>query len=380
MVLALVAIALSFATIAPALDHNIAEAAGSQNLDSNNCSEGVIREKIDAIYNKIDHSKAKSLAPDNDKFKAAKKDHTARFEQLSTTWTADESTCEVTLDGVHLLYSLTGSNGKFVRNIMVNEDKEMMQVVSIDEQEVVYYADRDSQNYSGYYFKANSGATIPVYIAKTTFSVPAISQPYSGACTTSQSCHIAQWTGLADASPNTPGILAQAGTDSILTSGTGTPTYVAWYEFLPAAAVFAPSSFPVTSGSPMHIEVKNNAYNGGSSSSYEVYMKTVSGGSNKYWISIGISYPSLTSPKWSLYITERPTLSSGSLATLGKFSTINVGGEMWYSGGYNGIQTPYNAGYRDKITMKNGSGTTLISTGAVSSSTFTQTWLTSAGT
>jgi hypothetical protein len=130
----------------------------------------------------------------------------------------------------------------------------------------------------------------------------------------------------------------------------------------------------------MDIEVKNKAYNGGSSSDYEIYMHTISGGSNKYWISIGLSYSSLTSPKWAYYIIERPTLGGSTLATLGKFSSISVYGEMWYSGGYNGIQTPYNSGYRDKITMKNGSGTTLISTGAVSSSSFTQTWLTSAGT
>ncbi|WP_337863058.1 hypothetical protein [Nitrososphaera sp.] len=43
--------------------------------------------------------------------------------------------------------------------------------------------------------------------------------------------------------------------------------------------------------------------------------------------------------------------------------------------------TEPNAGFRDMIiTMKNNSGTTLISTSTVSSSSFTQTWQTSAGT
>jgi len=91
------------------------------------------------------------------------------------------------------------------------------------------------------------------------------------------------------------------------------------------------------------------------------------------------SFTSFTAPYYGQFIVERPSFG-GTLARLPEFGSVTVTGDVYYSGAFQGIYGPYTSGWYIETFMNNGQGQNIGISSVSSSSAFTQTWLTSAGT
>ncbi len=118
-----------------------------------------------------------------------------------------------------------------------------------------------------------------------------------------------QWVGIGGFFDSS---LIQTGTES--DSASGTTTYNAWYELLPAAETPLPSGYPVSPGDKINAFVFLISVN---------YWNITINDLTKGWhFSIAVSYAS--SQKSAEWIEERPSIA-GSLTTLANFGTSYFG-------------------------------------------------------
>jgi hypothetical protein len=327
---------------------------------------------INSMAGTLNTQRAVNLAESTVVFHSYSSGYHVAFNSIFNTWSFD-SQGDVTWKTVNVVYSISNSTG-FNANLVITERPDLSIVMNTSLQIDPMKAGT-STNWSGYTFYGNSGATTPIYEAYSTWTVPAVSEPQSYFCFFAH-CDLSIWPGLTAQTGGGSGIV-QAGTDSGLYCTAGCSYYYyGWYEFYPASSVTC-SSFPVSPGDSVGADIINHGEYGGSTTVYDVYVYDFTTG-NTCSVT-NHSFTSFTTPYYGQFIAERPSFG-GTLARLPKFGSVTMSGDVYYSGSFTGIYTPYSNGWYIKTTMVN-SGNTNINVGSVSSSSnFKQTWLTSAGT
>lgn len=332
------------------------------------CADKVAPQE-DLTESKLDRTKAIALAANNAELKSRVREYASVFNSIFTTWSYDAATCEnLTLDSVNVVYSLYNVT-EYVKNVVVTFDSSLTKVVSVSEH--VGEQNIQSTNWSGYEFYGNSGHTVNVYEAKATFRVPTVSEPVDFWCF-NERCAVSTWTGLSDTAGGRADGLAQGGTHSRVECPFGCfTTYYGWYEFLPSAEV---KCLDVRASDSVTATTTNNAKTGGSNTSYTIKVFNNTLGKN---CSVTQTY-SMPGPTYGQFILERPSLN-GNPNRLPKFTTTTFSSAtIYYSGASNSISTPYGNGWYNKYIMNNGQGDN-VSVSAVSSGSFSITWLKSDG-
>lgn len=333
-----------------------------------------VPDKISLKASSIDYAKAVSLASDHKELKARTQGYNSAFHVIITDWSFD-SDCNVALKNINVFYHVSDSKG-WVKYVVITEDAAMTKVISVSEQtEKVEFHNPlpDSANWSGYEFWANSGATIPIYEAKATWAVPAVSKPANINCTATLWCDLSISPGLYKGSGFTP--LAHGGSEGRILCNTCTPEYRLWMEFKDSVVSFC--STPVSSGNQITSTTTNQAKTGGSNTMYNIVVQNDTTG--QACAIFNFSYTSLPDPKYSNFKDERVKIS-GVFAPLAQFNQNTMTGTLYYSGASHSIYEPYSNNFHHEIYMKNGGNQNIGVSSVTTGGRFTQSWLTSAGT
>lgn len=381
-VLLLIAIVSSMGVV-----NNVNAVTGETVLPIPNIDSACTQKIVDEMHEKandIDNVKAQSLASQNSEFILQIQGKNSTFNSVYNTWNIDVSNCSVTLKDVNAVYVLSDAQG-YIKNLVVTLDPSLTRTLGVTEHVGAKYGfSTTSINWAGYElggsaFTSSTNPTTPTYEGVTTFTVPSVSQPYTGACTTSLPCDVAIWTGLADLQAASNNHLAQAGVDrKIICNPTCTTSTYFWYEFLPALA-FQCGGITINTEDSISVTVTNQAKtNPANNNKYNVSMQDLTSGQGCSLT--GFVYNDMTSPKYGVFIDERASYPGTSgMATLAQFTSHSMSGNMYYGGSSKSIQTPYNNGWWREDVMIN-SGNTNIDPGVPSSGLFYQIYVTSTGT
>jgi hypothetical protein len=339
----------------------------------------------DAMHSKdstIDKTKAILMAEENSEFTAKTSIYNSTFSGIFNTWSLDTVNCSVTWRDTNIAYSLSDEKG-YVKNIVVTLDPSLTEVMNISEHVGGQYGySFNNINWAGYEFVGSSftsttNPTVTTYEGKTTFALPAVSQPWSGACN-SKPCNLAIWTGLEETKGASNTDIVQAGVDRKITC---TPTCITntffWYQFDTTSNAFQCGGITINTGDSISITVTNQAKTGGPNNKYNVSMQDLTSGGGCSLT--GQIYNDMTAPKYAPFINERAKYPGYDYSTLAQFTSDTMTGTVYYSSASHSIQDPYNNGWWREDIMKN-LGTTNINPGTVSSGAFTQPWSSSAGT
>jgi len=310
------------------------------------------------------------------------------FSSVYDNWTFDAN-CNVTLVSVTFVYQLSNSS-----LLQVHENAQANEVTSMSIQPnlgaATFNHNDGNKLWSGYETTYNSGATTAEYQADATWSVPAVSDPYSGGCENTPDCELAVWVGLINSPLASASSVAQAGSLSQLSCGVGTActqgygaawNYSLWYEFYPQMSTIYQCD-PSGAGDSITTYVTNEASYLGSGY-IDYWALSVTDSTNNKACTVNGYYDSgIGVPYYTDFILERPEYGIPYGYTLPKFGSVTMTAGMWAGSPYNS-QTN---GYYNLYVMENGAScppTCIINIGssAISSSNaFTSTWKSSSGT
>jgi hypothetical protein len=326
-----------------------------------------------AAQSALDRIHAVPLAKDDSGVTALSASYVVTYDSIFDNWKFDSS-CNVTLESVNVVFQLKDSRG--AEGIAIaKEDPTFSAVENVTLQQHNPRAITNSTNWSGYDFWAPSEAA--VYESLADWTIPAVSQPYTGACNTTNppggpDCALAVWPGLTNDESGLDGI-AQTGTMSTYYtnfSGSGN-TYYLWYEFYPQQSSLVNClQTGVHSGDSISAYVLNLGYNGGSTSSWNLAVTDNTISQSCTVTGYSFTLTNGATPRYGNFIAETP-LEGSTYATVPSFSAFNWGGSIYYGGSANGIYTPYsNSAYANFQIQRTCTGTTYteVYPGTVSSS------------
>lgn len=173
----------------------------------------------------------------------------------------------------------------------------------------------EALNWAGYAVAVKSGEVDAAY---GSWVVPSLS------CTSKGTTYAAFWVGIDgynDSTVEQTGVLGEC--------EHGSPVYSAWYEFYPAAPVYAPSSDVVKPGDTMYGSVVYNP----TSNCFVTLLKDESEGWGYTSPCTTVSGALRSDAEW---ITERPAIA-GSLTTLANFGTAEYGEDYTAVSGTNTV-------------------------------------------
>lgn len=310
------------------------------------------------------------------------------YSNLMNQWSYDTN-CNVLLTNVNVVFKLSNSTG-FVGWLVITETPSISQIVSSNTQYTAKMhagSTGPSANWAGWEFQGNSGGTATIYESEIDYTEPTPTTPPTG-CANYHTCDVAVWAGLEDTEGATNSHLAQDGSwDKIQCNPSCVTTYRAFYETLGTGGSGGPQFCTIsgqTGGDSMHVTVTNEAANGGSNTKYDYLVNDNTRLKSCSWT--GLSYSSMTTPKWSVHILEWPTdCGIVDCSSLAEFSSITIYGSILIGGVLYGVHYPYSNGwYFHDDPMENYCNnvlTTDVSTGSVNSNSgWTATWSSSCGT
>jgi hypothetical protein len=328
----------------------------------------------------LDVEKAKSLATSHNDFKKMIQGHTPKFESMFTMHSIDTTKCSATLDSLGVAFSLSDTTNSVKHVIVVQENKEITNVMNVTEQEPRNNPNQSPATWSAYEMYGSSTPwTVPVYEAYASWHVPSVSSPWSNACLFTH-CDVSVWPGLVNnpgGGPSGSAYIAQAGTDSGVYCTAGCSTfYSAWYEFYPNSLVTLPLT--VNPSDSITTDVYSQGKTGGNPNLYNISVMDLTTG--KASGVTNFNFSQMGTPYFADYVNERPSFG-GTPARLPQFTSDSITGYMYSGGAFQSIWNPYSHGWDNQYIMNNGQGNN-ISLGSVIglNGPFTETWLTSAGT
>lgn len=315
------------------------------------------------------------LAEGSWQFSSVTVTYKASFDSVFDSWSFDSS-CHVALTAVNIVFQLRNATEN-AGYVIVRENPEANQVVGVSIQVSSGTATTNTY-WSGYEMAGNADDTTYVYESIADWSIPSVSQPYSGACTGGLICSVLVWPGLVRTTGGGTGV-AQAGTESNLTCGSVSciAGYNMWYEFYPQEGMRIICNSHSGSGDSIEAYVLNQGITGGNTSLWnlEITDSTI----DQSCTVTGHADSGIGTPRLAEFLLERP--SEGlSFATLPKFTTVAVSGSMYYGGSAKGIYTPYSNGWYTQYVMKNSGYTNINTTAVGSSNSFSETYNTGQGT
>jgi hypothetical protein len=217
-------------------------------------------------------------------------------------------------------------------------------------------SDVKQQLWSGYGFGGNSGFTASVYESYGSWKIPALSQPYSGACpNASSACLLLIWSGLTSDPTNN---LIQGGSISnlSLTGGNWVTVRDLWFESQPGqdSVQYCGNSSTVQNSDVITSDVESHALNGGNVDTFDIFETDITNyaacsSTNNYVSAVG-------TPTNALLIFEIGNTIGGRIYTLPSFGDaggVNDRGYTYYGGSIHDIIDPYNAGYYNTYSMWN---------------------------
>lgn len=304
-----------------------------------------------------------------------------KYDGISYTWTIDEATCEPSLTKVSATYLLNDKSGTVKRVAIVTMDPQLNKIEKIEYFEPKFAATGYANAWSGYDFTGNAAGTNTVTATSATFRVPIVSKPSTDLCYFSNTghttmCDMTMWTGLTDSLGGQPtNNLIQAGAEGVVacnsSGGACTTTYNVWHEELPGVLIPI-TSIVVNANDQIQVDISRR------SSPTSTYDTVVRDGTQMS-TSTKTGY-AMTNPTRADFINERTKIAfsdgTKALAPLPQFTTATMSGSMSYGGTSHLILEPYQNGWFTKIILtSNGqsSGTVLIDTSAVSTTTNTYT-------
>jgi hypothetical protein len=379
-----VTILVSSLLLATSITITSTNATATDSID--NCDDKV-RDSINSQVANIDKDKVRSVAENNDKFKAIK--YVKEFKLISYTYSIDTSSCTGSLKNINAHYIAKEiDSGNPVKTITVIIDDKISKVEDVREGDIIYAYDyRDSPYWAGYSFYGNSYATNPVYESRARFYVPSVSKPTypnyyqnNNACRTDlgyNPCILAVWTGLTNKGDPFGNAIAQGGSvgDVRCNANGCTIEYYLFFEFYPQPAYECRSNPPYNAGDDIVATVTSNGKNGGSSTVYTITVNDYTNG-----LGCGIfnyNFDKIPNPAYAAFIYERAAYqTSSNHTTLPSFTDNTMQGWLYYSGSTKSISVPYSNGWYWKFHMVN-SSTTNVAVTSVSNGQFTAKYKTS---
>jgi hypothetical protein len=357
----------------------IASAATNQGGSASQCTN-TFQRSINSQVAALDSQKAIRLADSSIQLQKISSGLTQTYSSTAYIWNRNID-CSSTLETVNPVFAISKDSG-VVSMVAVTENPSMTQVlnltISASEQtsgpQPLSHTGIQADN-TGYQFYGSSTASVAVYQAATSWTVPTGTQPNVSSCVAS-ACFLAEWTGLAFVANATTGLAQDGVREDMQCYVLGCSTsYYGFYEMVPATRTPCPN-FPVSPGDSMYASTTNEAINsGGNYLKYDFYLydygssKACTSNNNTFSTNYGYPY-------YGLFYMEKHALS-----TLLDFNgtPVTFAGAVTYGGSTYGISTPYGNGWYLKTIMYNG-GYTNIYLSTVSTNAFTATWLTSQGT
>ena len=250
--------------------------------------------------------------------------------------------------------SLTGSSGSISHTTSVD-----VSVCDSSSGNSIYVA--------GYLFILNCSGNRLVLGAKSSWTVPSVSEPSNLHCY-NQDCDVTVSSALTDGGSGA--VFAGSFSDQHCgLAGCDSPSYHAFYDYLPNNSVLCSTS--VNSGDSITAEVTNNYLNPNLAGNQ--YFATITD-VTKGTACSAFQTSSMGSPYYAQFSAARPN------TRLPKFSTVTITScQLGFPGQYSSCAFAYSVGFYTVYTMVN-SGTTNIAVGSVGSdSSFTLTWKDSNG-
>jgi len=292
-------------------------------------------------------------------------------------------TCTVEVESVNVVFALHNSTGGWAEYLVITENPSLASIGSTTQTQAMY-STNTYENWAGYEVSGNSQASWTVEYAYSYWTQPTPTYPTSGGCGSAGVCNVDTWVGLEDAHGATNSQLDQDGIWANCTpSGTTcTDSYTAWYESLIAGGLIqcTPStggSVAVNGGDTIYAQTVNDAYNGGSSSTYDFEVTDTTDSPAQSCIASITGDTGMTAPIYGDFMTETgETTVNGYYEPLAGFSTDGFYFASMYVqqiGSFSHIDTLYPYG----SNMENycPTGVLNVGVGSLSSSgTFTNTY------
>jgi hypothetical protein len=338
------------------------------------CASSAIQEEEEAAASSVNQAEAIAraaplLASNDAGYNAA---FNSIFYRLEIT-----PSCSLNLENVNVVYDLF-QNGRPVYTIEVSLNPSATIILNVTKYPAVLSGVSYSNNWSGYEYY-NSGGIIQ---SGASWAEPSAAIP-SGQCQWAH-CDYEFWVGETHTSGGGSGYIAQTGTDSGVACTLWCTYYnYDWYEFYPGLEVTCNN---IAVGDSVTASVWNSYQP--SVGGYQYSVSTQDNTSHQLCYSqstatfyMGVSY-------YTQYMGETPADSNGrGYAVLPIFSTLSMYGGYYYDSSYNshtigsGWSTEYEMALSSTSTRCNGAnGYWNICNSAVSSGSFTETYLTSSGT
>jgi hypothetical protein len=350
--------------------------------------EDKIKDSIITQVRDIDKDKARSIAEDDDRFKAIK-DVDKEFKLIAYTYSIDTNNCIGSLTNINVHYIAKRiDDGNPIKTITVVIDDKVSKVEDVREGDIIYAAYKDSSSWAGYSFYGNSYATKPIYESRARFSIPTVSKPTypdyyhnRDACRTDlgrNPCILAVWPGLTNQGDywGRNGIAQGGSIGDVRCNSSGcTIEYYLFFEFFPDPAFECRSNPPHKAGDRIVATVTNDRKYGGSNTSYDITVHNYSNGSGCG--TFDYNFSNIPNPAYAAFIYERAAyLTRDNYSTLPYFTDNVMRGELYYDGSTKSISTPYSNGWYYQFHMVN-SSTTNVAVTTVSNGMFTGDYRTS---
>lgn len=274
------------------------------------------------------------------------------------------NSCEEDVESYNVVFVLHNSTGSTVANLVISESQSLSILGSSiqPDNHAVNSNPLPQAHYAGYSVAASTSQTIDVYTTYIEYNQSTAQYPSSN-CQNSLPCYVSTWTGLTDEG-NGGGNIVQDGTTAECkgSSSCSSTSYFAWYETVGTNGVYENctasngGAVTISSGDDIYAYVLNNYYNGGSNSSYTVFVEDLRTDTS---CDVGdVSFSTMTAPTWAEWITELPMYPSGefkaSLAEFGTVSFTNLAFENSSTGNNISPYTAYQDGYYESFTFESG--------------------------
>lgn len=296
-----------------------------------------------------DRQRAIGVAISSDEFKSSVGDDSYQYGVITQGWNINPKSCTAGLISTGVHFRATDDNGE-TREIIVSVDPSTFRATSVkvvnDKDRPIHSGVIPTGNYAGHSIAGNSAETESVYQSALTYNVPTPNDPSQFNCgtTSSTACWASVWAGLTtdenDAMP-----MVQTGTDSECrgTDCASGRNYYQWFETVNSSGTSTQwtcgTNLLVSAGDSMMAQVTNDKKDGGSNSSYDLFLVNITDNLQCVLSNQSANYGD---PKYGLYVYERVRFGS-TLAKLAQISDItDAYGTIYYGGSNKGIYTPYN--------------------------------------
>ena len=308
-----------------------------------------LKQSLHSFYLSLDQARAIALSQASPEFQSQTRGHNIRFNSIYLTFSGarDLSPDSIVVDSVNVVFT-DYSNNAGLKNVVVTLDPSLAQVTNVETQDsfqagpvpncaspppVPAQKGPSPQNFcdppppppppcvssaagtniwAGYGLKTSCNGISYVYEARSQWSIPAVSEPWTTACQYYH-CDLSIWPGLEDQLFGAS-YLAQLGSDSGVYCGAGFCGYYysLWYEFWPDNSVNCAHRYIAAQpGDHIDADVWNEIINNGDYHNWDFLITDTPANGAAAWGCQVVMNKSYYLPQASAFIAERPHFCQG---------------------------------------------------------------------